>query len=112
MSGADNVIANLEAVVARMQKNAETAMAEVMVALEGWAKSEHAYTDDTGNLSQSIRGEVAEASAEIVRGVLSAGMSYGIFVELAHSGKWAFLLPTITRHQDDILKIIEARMSL
>ena len=96
----------------RIQQNAETAMAEVMAALEGWAKSEHSYTDRTGNTTTSIKGEVAEVSALLVRGVLSAGMDYDVFLELARDGRWAFLWPVIERHRDDILAIIEARMKL
>ncbi len=86
--------------------------AEVMAALEGWAKSEHAYRDRTTNNTSSIKGEVAEVSAEIVRGVLSAGMEYSIWLELARDGKWAFLWPVIERHKDDILGIIQNRMKL
>lgn len=109
---ADAVQLRLSAVAAQLQHNAETAMAEVMAALEGWAKSEHIYTDRTGNNTNSIKGEVAEASAEIVRGVLSAGMEYSVFLELARDGRWAFLWPTIERHKDDILALIAARMKL
>lgn len=112
MSNADAVQLRLEEVVRQMQQNAETAMHEVMAALEGWAKSEHAYRDRTANNTNSIKGEVAEVSAEIVRGVLSAGMEYSAFLELAKEGKWAFLWPVIERHKDDILAIIQNRMKL
>ncbi|BDI27990.1 hypothetical protein CCAX7_000410 [Capsulimonas corticalis] len=110
VEGADTVIGNLAKWIEERQKLAELAMNEVMAALEGWAKSEHAYTDRTANTTNSIRGEVAEATAEIVRGVLSAGMDYDIFLELAHDGKWAFLWPVIIRHEQDILNILRSRL--
>ena len=112
VTGDAQVLAALAAEMARLQANAELAMQEVMAALEGSAKSEHSYTDRTGNTTNSIQGTVAEASAELVRGILSAGMDYDVFLELARAGKWAFLWPTIERHHDDILAIIEVRMKL
>lgn len=111
-SGVDIVQFRLAEITRQIQQNAETAMAEVMAALEGWAKSEHSYNDRTSNTTNSIKGEVAEATALIVRGVLSAGMDYDIWLELCHDGRWAFLWPTIEKHKDDILAIIEARMKL
>lgn len=111
-SGTETVQLRLAAITKQIQENAETAVAEVMAALEGWAKAEHPYTDRTGNNTASITGEVAEVSAQLVRGVLSAGMDYSVFLELAKDGKWAFLWPVIERHKDDILAIISARMKL
>ena len=111
-SGVETVQLRLDEIVKRLQENANMAMEEVMAALAGWAKTEHSYTDRTGNTTNSIQGEIAEASALIVRGVLSAGMDYDVFLELARDGKWAFLWPVIERHKDDILAIIEARMKL
>ncbi|MCW3059709.1 MAG: hypothetical protein JWQ02_1530 [Capsulimonas sp.] len=110
VEGADQVLANLDKWIKERQALAELAMNEVMAALEGWAKSEHTYTDRTANTTNSIRGEVTEASATIVRGVLSAGMEYDVFLELARNGKWAFLWPTIIRHEKDILNIIANRL--
>ena len=112
VTGTQTVQLRLAEVVKQLQENANLAMGEVVAALEGWAKSEHSYTDRTSNTTNSIQGEIAEASALIVRGVLSAGMDYDIFLELCHDGRWAFLWPTIERHRDDILAMIAARMKL
>lgn len=110
--GMESAQRKLAEVAILIQERAKIAVEEVMVALEGWAKSEHLYTDRTSNTTVSIKGQVAEASALLVRGVLSAGMDYDIFLELARDGRWAFLWPTIEKHKDDILAIIEARMKL
>lgn len=110
VTGDQQVLANLEKWAQERQAAAVQAMQIVMAALEGWAKSEHAYTDRTANTTNSIRGEVAEASKEIVRGVLSAGMEYDVFLELARNGRWAFLWPTIVRHEQDIIKLLKARL--
>ena len=112
VTGIDAVQLALADVARQIQDRAETAIAEVMDALEGWAKSEHAYIDRTSNTTNSIKGQVAEVSAALVRGVLSAGMEYDVFLELARDGKWAFLWPTIERHKDEILQMIQSRMKL
>jgi hypothetical protein len=111
-TGAEAVQMRLLQIEAQIQNNAKSAMQEVMTALEGWAKAEHSYTNRTSNTTNSIQGIIEEASAHLVRGVLSAGMEYDVFLELARDGEWAFLWPVIERHKDDILKIIEGRMKL
>ena len=106
-------IEGLDAVLGKWDKQCDTwhakceeAMGQITVALEGWAKSEHRYKDRTSNNTNSIRAFVAEASPTLIRGVMTAGMSYSVFLELARSGEWAFLLPVITRHRSDIIKLL------
>lgn len=90
-----------------LEQKALAAMEAVMTALENWAKTEHSYTDRTGNLTNSIRGFVESAIVNgVLTGTLTATMEYAVFVELARSGKWAFLQPTIERHEADILKLL------
>ena len=135
----DDITGNLDAWTDEMMRKAELAMQDVMAALEGWAKSEHGhpgvarntrppvmsksgekrnaphnapYWDLTSNTTNSIRGEVVEVTREIISGVLSAGMEYDIYLELAHNGKWAFLWPTIENHKDDIMRLIANRMKI
>ena len=112
VTGMEEAQRKLVEVALLLQERAKVAVEEVMAALEGWAKSEHLYTDRTANTTVSIKGQVAEASALLVRGVLSAGMDYDVYLELARDGKWAFLWPTIEKHKDDIRKMIESRMKL
>jgi hypothetical protein len=135
VTGGDVVIRNLEAYTAELQKRANDAMEAVMSQLEAWAKSEHGapggpvgahrtliggiphnepheppFWDETGNTTNSIRSEVIEATQEVVRGLLTAGMEYDVYLELARNGKWGFLWKTVERHKDDIYKIIVAIM--
>jgi hypothetical protein len=104
--GVDQVLAGFEGYIKQQTERCVVAMEQVTTALEGWAKAEHSYTDRTSNTTNSIRGFVAEATPQMVRGVLSAGMEYDVFLELARGGKWAFLLPVLERHKGDIEKII------
>jgi len=108
--GLAQVLTNLNAHVDGITARCEAAMEIVVAALEGWAKSEHKYTDRTTNNTNSIRGFVAEATPQLVRGVLAAGMEYSIFLELARNGEWAFLLPVIQRHRADIIAILREQL--
>jgi hypothetical protein len=110
VTGDQQVLANLEKWAEERQAAAVEAMEIVMEALANWAKTEHSYTDRTSATTTSISGKVAEASKEIVRGVLSAGMEYDVFLELARNGKWAFLWPTIVRHEQDIIQLLKTRL--
>lgn len=110
VTGMDQVLANLQNWQREIERRAGQAMEEIVASLEGWAKAEHAYTDRTGNLTSSIRGEITEASAALVRGVLTAGMDYAVFVNAVKDGKWAFLWPVIEAHKDDILAILKRRL--
>ena len=112
VTGLRQVEAALFGATEAIEKKAERAVAAVVAALEGWAKVEHKYTDRTGNLTNSIRGELGEVTAAIVRGYLSAGMEYSIYLELARSGKWAFLWPVVEKHREDIRKIIVAELGV
>jgi hypothetical protein len=110
-SGIEQVLANLDADVQRKMKLAVDAMETVCQLLQNYAKSEHTYTDRTANTTNSIRGFVAEITPDVIRGVLSAGMEYDVFLELARDGKWAFLLPTITKHQTEIMNTFASVMT-
>jgi len=100
----------LEAYAAGLKSGAILAAHEIAVLLEGYAKAHHPWTPRTGNTTNSIRGTVVEASDEIIRVVLSAGMDYDVFLELAHEGKWAWLWPAIVACKDQIKAILRKRL--
>lgn len=111
-NGAAQILANLAAFEKVMQARAEAAMQEVGAALERWAKEEHAFTNRTGELEASIEGFLAASGPSLISTVLKADTPYAHFVELARSGRWAYLWPVIERHQDEILEIIARKMAL
>lgn len=106
INGADGAMNALEVRLAQIAARAEVAMNAVAAALEGWAKTEHTYQDQSGDLSGSIRSYVAEVTPQAIKVLLVAGMPYAVFVERARSGKWAFLLPAVERHKDDITMLL------
>lgn len=102
LRGLDQVQANLDRYYTGTLRRAAEAMEEIAVILEGYAKSHHPWKDDTGNTTNSIRGFIAEATPMTITAVLSAGMEYDVFLELAHDGKWAWLWPAIESNLDTI----------
>lgn len=116
VEGADEVLANLQKWADWRVQAAEEAMREVTAALEGWARAECPALGEASPHSQTaeehivISGEVAEAGAEIVRGMISAEMSAETFQKLVRSGRWAWLWPVLLRHEGDILKVLAARL--
>lgn len=106
-AGVGEVLAAFDGFARGLEGRIELCIQTIVGALEGWAKSEHSYTDRTTNLTNSIKGLVGEVSSTGATGYLTATMEYAVFVELARDGKWAFLWPVIERHREDIMKIIE-----
>jgi hypothetical protein len=110
-TGLNQILARLDSHLAAVITGCSAAMVEITALLETAAKTDHPYQDDTGNLTGSIRGYVAEVTPTLIKGVLSASMEYAVFVELAHGGKYAFLLPVIEKHEKDIMAILERHLS-
>ena len=108
IAGMDALKRQLDAYVVDVQQRVEVAANKIMLDLETWAKAEHPYQDDTGANTASIRGYVTEATPYMVRGVLSAGMEYSVFLELARNGKYAFLAPVVERHKSEITQILNS----
>lgn len=63
--------------------------------IQGWMQENAAWEDRTSNARQTLSAEVerlAEAAVEIL---MAHGMDYGIFLELAHGGRWAIIGPAV-----------------
>lgn len=83
------------------------AMEEIAVILEGYAKSNHPWKPDTGATDVSTRAFIAEATPKMITVVLSVGMAYDVFLELARDGKWAWLWPAVETNLDKIKQKLE-----
>lgn len=81
---------------------ARQAMEEIAALLEGYAKTHHPWTPQTGHTDVSTRGFISEATPKVITAVLSAGVAYDIFLELARDGKWAWIWPAIEANRDMI----------
>ena len=110
--GFDEVERNLDKLEADLRRRAARAMDEVGIHLANYAKTHHLWTPRTGATDVSTVGGLYEETQEYVRAVLSAGMTYNVFLELARSGRWSWLKPAVDANHSTILRIIERHMTL
>ncbi len=88
-------------------QNAVVVMEEIAALLEGYAKSNHEWQPQTGNTDTSTRGFISEVTPQVITAVLTAGMGYDVFLELARNGQWAWLWPAVEANKDVIRAKLE-----
>ncbi len=110
IQGLEQAQRNLEVYAQGLRSGALLAAHEIATLLEGYAKSHHPWSPDTGATDVSTKGTVVEASSEMMRIVLSAGMEYDVYLEFAREGKWAWLWPTIVANKEPIRAILKNRL--
>lgn len=71
--------------------------------MEGEAKRKAPWTDRTSHARQSISG-TSGWEGDKLKIVLSGGMAYSVYLELAHEKRYAILKPTIDKNAPDILR--------
>lgn len=116
--GFDEVYRNMDAWERQFRKKAEEAIDEIGHFLANYAKKNHQWGNPyskgyipTGATDLSTKGGLYESATDYVRGVLSAGMDYNVFLELAREGKWAWLWPAVEANQTTIMGILERHLS-
>lgn len=109
--GFNEVYHALDALEQSIHAAAESAMDEAGHLLANYAKTNHLWQDRTGNTTASTIGGLVESTRELVRGALSAGMDYDVFLELAREGRWAWLLPAVEANKLEILLIFNRHLS-
>lgn len=70
--------------------------------LQNYAKEHRPWTDRTSQARIRLTGSVSKV-AEGYRIALAHGVSYGIWLELAHEKKYAIIQPTILAKGPDVL---------
>lgn len=71
--------------------------------MEAEAKQEAPWTDRTTHARQSIAGSFGWEGNKL-KIILSGGMDYSVFLELAHEKKYAILKPVIDKNAPEILQ--------
>lgn len=71
--------------------------------MENYAKTNRPWTDRTGHARQRLVGWVETLSTK-VRIHIGHGVSYGVYLELAHEKRYAILNRTVQATSDEILK--------
>lgn len=78
------------------------------VEIEAWMKDNAPWQDQTGNARQSLHTEVADIANQAVFILMSHGVEYGIFLELAHGGNYAILTPALDYFMPRIWRDVNA----
>lgn len=111
VTGVDVVLHGLDAWAKGTRAAAVKAAHQIAELLEGYAKENHPWKDESGDTRASIKGQVWDEAEETILITLSAGMEYDVLLELAKSGKWAWLYPTLIANQEKIRYILKKEMS-
>lgn len=100
--GDDRVVRNM-AVYGERVRQAVRAVADYWApVIEAYAKDNAAWTDRTGNARQSLHAFVEQLSRDSVALYLAHGVEYGKWLELAHAGRYAIILPALQAHYGPI----------
>lgn len=79
--------------------------------LEAKMKINRPWTDRTGMAKALLKAKVSQPSPTIVRITLAHGVSYGIWLELAHGKNYAIIAPTIRNEGPRVISDFDNLMS-
>lgn len=79
--------------------------------METWAKQNAPWQDRTGDARERLHATVEE-TGPIGTIVLSHGVDYGIWLEVAHSGAYAIIAPAIDYWAPIVFRDIQRMMNL
>jgi hypothetical protein len=78
------------------------------------AKQNAPWTDRTGNARAGLFGTAeADFARKVVVLYLSHGatLNYGVFLELAHGGKYAIIMRTMQSHYNELMQMLHDVLS-
>ena len=81
----------------------------VATQMQNQAKADAPWTDRTGNARTGLFGtSEADFGAKVVTIYLSHGatISYGVWLELAASGKWGVIMRTMESHYEPLMQML------
>ncbi len=105
--GTDKIVARNMGLYGQRAKNAAKSVANYWAPIvEAYAKENANWTDQTANARQTLHAFVDDAANDAVAIYLSHGMDYGLWLEIANSGKYAIILPALEAHYDPIIKML------
>jgi hypothetical protein len=85
---------------------------KVWQATRRWRESGVGWGDVTAQTQQTIAAGWRWVAADVLRVVLSANTPQAVMLELARSGKWAWLWPAIEDNADRIRAIVRKHITL
>lgn len=79
--------------------------------LEALMKRNRPWKDRTGMAKASLRTVVTQPDQNTIRITLAHGVSYGIWLELAHEKRWAIVKPTLEKEAPNVVDGLQDLMS-
>lgn len=79
--------------------------------LESKMKINRPWTDRTGMAKATLSAKVSQPDKNFVRITLAHGVSYGIWLELAHEKNYAIIAPTIREEGPRVISELDNIMS-
>lgn len=92
---ASDIVGNLQRVGKNVEFDGLQVMKAVTAEAEGWAKDNAPWTDRTGEARASIYGRGLKEGKDTIAGYIGIVVYYGVFLELAHQGKYRIVRPTL-----------------
>ncbi len=79
--------------------------------IEAYMKANAVWIDRTGNARQRLYTEVSDVALDMIDIILSHGVEYGIYLELANQGRFAIIGPTLDIFAPRIWRDVVALLS-
>ncbi|MDI6872147.1 MAG: hypothetical protein QME79_12545 [Bacillota bacterium] len=110
VEGLGETLANLDRFVQVLEEELTQAVQFCVDLVVNDARSTDAFHDRTGNLRNSIQGEVERIAEGVIEGVVWPGMEYGKYLELGTSkmAPHSFLGPALEKNYDRIVRTLAA----
>jgi hypothetical protein len=108
MEGLDTVFRNLDSFADRVLYAVYLVAQEHAADIEAYAKANRTWKDRTGDARKTLHGTARQDEIATFL-TIGHGMPYGKWLELANSGKYAILWPTIEADVPEFLRdVVEA----
>ena len=108
--GLNDLLRNIDILKDTVLTAQAAGMAQVSIDVANTAKSEHSFTNRTGNLESSIQPEPVELDGNIITGAVRAGMNYAAPVEYgtAKSAPYPFMEPAKEANKQNLIDTMKA----
>jgi len=85
-------------------------VASACVLIKKWMKKNRLWTDRTSDARDRLDCVYVWEDVELVSIVVFHQVSYGVWLELAHQRKYAILMESLEKHQDEIIDALQHLM--
>ena len=110
VEGLNDLLRNIDILKDTVLTAQASGMAQVSKDVASYAKSNHPFTNRTGNLEASIQAEPVELDGNIITGVVRAGMEYSKHVEYgtSKSSPYPFMEPAKEANKQNLIDTMKA----